>query len=269
MRRKAEERIPGPAARLAERNIAVFESPRVAAWYVDQELDAAERRLLIDWERDYVGARVLDLGVGTGRTTAVLAPCARDYLGIDISEEMLAQARAHFPGVALHRMDIRDIGALPAGGRDYVLAAYAVLDVFEHEERRAALAAIRDALRKGGLFVFSFHNLGWRLAGAPPQRPRGFNPVRLARDLRQYRIGKRNYRARAGLERRADEHAMLRDMAHQWRCVFYYTTIAAQIAELDGIGFETTAVIGADGREMTRDDPGRDDPTPYLRCRKR
>lgn len=259
--------MAGDAARLAERNIEVFRAPRVVAWHAHQELDAAERRLLLDWERDYAGARVLDLGVGAGRTTAVLAPCAREYLGIDASEPMLEKARAYFPGVDLRRMDMRDLAALPAGSRDYVLAAGGVLDMFETGERRAALAALHAALRRGGLLVFSFHNLGWRLAGKPPQRPTGFNPLQLARDLRQYRIGKRNYRARAGLERRGEERAMLRDMAHQWRCVFHYATLAAQIGELDALGFETTAIIGADGRDMTRDDPGLDDPTPYLRCR--
>lgn len=256
-------------ARLAERNMEVFASPRIARWYVDQALDPAERRLLIDWERDYAGARVLDLGVGTGRTTAMLAPCARDYLGIDISEPMLAKARKHFPGVDLREMDIRDVGSLPAQSRDYVLASYGVLDVFDHEARRAAITAIGRTLRRGGLFVFSFHNLGWRLAGKPPARPRGLNPIRFMRDLRQYRIGKRNYRALAELERRGEDHAMLRDMAHQWRCVFHYATIAAQLAELDALGFETTTLFGADGREMRHDAIGVDDPMPYARCRKR
>ena len=254
---------------LAERNMEVFASPSVAAWYLDQALDPAERKLLLDWERDYVGARVLDLGIGTGRTTAMLAPCARDYLGIDVSEAMLAQARVNYPGVDLRRMDIREIGALPAGERDYVLGSYAVLDVFDHEERRAVIEAVHGALRKGGLFVFSFHNLGWRLAGKPPQRPRGRNPVRLARDMRQFVIGLRNYRALADRERRAGDYAMLRDMAHQWRCVFHYTTPQAQIAEVEALGFEATAMIGADGREMGRADEGIDDPMPHLRCRKR
>ncbi|QLP98337.1 MAG: class I SAM-dependent methyltransferase [Rhodoblastus sp.] len=247
----------------------VFASPRIAAWYLDQALDPAERRLLADWEGDYAGKRVLDLGVGTGRTTAMLAPYASDYLGIDISEAMLARARANFPGVDLRLMDIRDIGALPRGGRDYVLASYAVLDVFDHDERVAVIEAARDVLRAGGLFVFSFHNLRWRLAGKPPQFPFSANPVRWARDLRQYAIGRRNYAARAALERRGDAHAMLRDMAHQWRGVFHYHTPQAQIAEVERLGFEVTAMIGADGRDMARDEPGLDDPMPHLRCRKR
>lgn len=254
---------------LSERNMEVFASPRVAAWYLDQALDPAERRLLADWEGDYAGKRVLDLGIGTGRTTAMLAPYAAYYLGIDISEAMLAQARANFPHADLRLMDIRAIGALPAGTHDYVLASYAVLDVFEHDERTAILAAAHGALRRGGLFVFSFHNLRWRLAGKPPQPPVALNPLRLARDLRQYAIGRRNYAARAGLERRSEDHAMLRDMAHQWRAVFHYTTLKAQIAEVEAIGFEVTAVIGADGRDMARDEDGVDDPMPHLRCRKR
>jgi SAM-dependent methyltransferase len=253
----------------AERNAEVFARPDVAAWYVDQGLDPAEHRLLIDWQGDYVGARVLDLGVGAGRTTAMLLPCARDYLGVDLSDAMLAKARAHFPGADLRRMDIRHIGALPAASRDYVLASYAVLDVFDHEEREAVVAAVRHVLRPGGLFVFSFHNLDWRLAGKPPQVTLSANPLRLARDLRQFWIGRRNYLARADREQRGEERAMLRDMAHQWRGVFYYTTIARQVMQLEASGFRVSAIIGADGREMGRDDRGGDDAMPYLRCVRR
>lgn len=255
--------------RVANRNAEVFDSAHVAAWYLDQGLDAAERRLLSDWDADFRGRRVLDLGVGTGRTTAMLWPCARDYLGVDLSETMLSRARTNFPGARLRRMDIRAVGDLPAASRDYVLASYAVLDVFDHDERSAVLAAIARVLAPGGLLVFSFHNLLWREAGAPPRPHYSANPVRLARDFRQYLIGRRNYRARSELERRGEEHAMLRDMAHQWRGVFYYVAPQAQIAQLDALGYETTTMIGADGRDMRRDEPGLDDPMPYLRCRKR
>jgi SAM-dependent methyltransferase len=254
---------------VADSNAEIFESARVASWYLDQGLDAAEHRLLCDWEADYRGRRALDLGVGTGRTTAMLWPCARDYLGVDLSEAMLERARTNFPGATLRRMDIRAVGDLPAASRDYVLAAYAVLDLFDHQQRSAVLAAIGRVLAPGGLLVFSFHNLLWREAGAPPRPHYSANPLRLARDFRQFLIGRSNYRARAYLERRGDEHAMLRDMAHQWRGVFHYITPQAQIAQLDALGFETTTMIGADGRDMRRDDPGLDDPMPYLRCRKR
>ena len=253
---------------IAERNIGIFESSRVTAWYADHGLDPAEKRLLLDWESDYAGKRVLDLGVGTGRTTAIVAPSASHYVGIDLSEPMLAEARIRFPTTEFRRMDIRDIASLPRRSLDYILASFAVMDVFEHEERARVIAAARRALRADGLFVFSFHNLRWRDAGKPPQAPSSLNPLRWARDMRQYVIGRRNYLARAHLEKRGEVHAMLRDMAHQWRGVFYYTTPQAQIAEVEALGFEATAMIGADGRDMARDDIGLDDAMPYLRCRK-
>lgn len=255
--------------RISQRNMNVFASPRIATWYMDHALDSAEKKLLIDWEIDYAGKRVLDLGVGTGRTTAVLASCAAHYVGVEISDAMLETAREHFPRVDLRRLDIRDIGQLPGASQDYILASFAVLDVFEHEERRAVIAAARELSRPRGLFVFSFHNLCWRLAGKPPQTPSSLNPVRWARDLRQYVIGMRNYLALASLEHRGEDHAMLRDMAHQWSGVFHYATPQAQIAEVEALGFEVTAMIGANGREMARDETGIDDPMPYLRCRKR
>ena len=46
---------------------------------------------------------VLDIGVGGGRTTGLLADDARSYVGIDISPEMLDLARDRFPGHDLRR----------------------------------------------------------------------------------------------------------------------------------------------------------------------
>src|ERR1051325_2648835 len=43
------------------------------------------------------GERILDLGCGTGALTAEIAACGAEVLGVDRSEEMIAQARKKFP----------------------------------------------------------------------------------------------------------------------------------------------------------------------------
>src|SRR5262245_26357699 len=67
----------------------------------------------------FAGARVLELGCGTGRNAAAsLAAGARSYLGIDASEAMLAEARRRLadPRVGFVAADLV-AGARAAGPR--------------------------------------------------------------------------------------------------------------------------------------------------------
>src|ERR1700756_2475583 len=41
-------------------------------------------------------ARMLDLGVGGGRTTLHFAKCVREYVGVDYSESMIRECRRRF-----------------------------------------------------------------------------------------------------------------------------------------------------------------------------
>lgn len=65
------------------------------------------------------GERILDLGCGTGALTAEIAARGAEVLGVDRSEEMIAQARKKFPGLRFEVMDARELrfGADAAGAR--------------------------------------------------------------------------------------------------------------------------------------------------------
>ena len=71
-------------------------------------------------------SRLLDLGTGTGRMLALLAPQADEALGLDLSQQMLNVARMHAPGgsvgrrCALRHGDITATG-LPDGWADLVV----------------------------------------------------------------------------------------------------------------------------------------------------
>ncbi len=253
-------------ADLASRNAAMFNAPSVADWYLGETTTGAEQRLLAGGRADFAGRRVLDLGVGTGRTTGYLLPHAADYLGIDLAPEMLARARRAFPGANLVEMDMRDLGRLPAVSRDYVLGSYGALDVFDEPERRAVIVSIHRLLAPGGLFVFSAHNRDSRHAGGRPSLPLSPNPVRLLRDARQFAIGSVNYRRMAPFEKREADYAMLRDVAHQWRGVFYYVSPAAQIRQLATLGFGAIEVIGEDGRTVAPGESTGEDGLLHYRC---
>lgn len=101
------------------------------------------------------GARVLDLGCGTGRPTAaqlVRAGCA--VTGVDISEEMLRLARENVPGATFLHSDILSVD-LPEGSFDGVTCFFVLL-MMRRADIDKMLRRIHDLLVPGGRFACSF-----------------------------------------------------------------------------------------------------------------
>ena len=63
--------------------------------------DAGEQQAIARITQAVLDGDVLDLGIGAGRTTSILAPIARSYVGSDYSPGMVAAARAAHPDVDL------------------------------------------------------------------------------------------------------------------------------------------------------------------------
>ena len=95
------------------------------------------------------GARVLDLGCGTGVPTAgMLAESGIEVVGLDVSTEMLALARRNVPGGRFVAMDLMELdGSL--GRFDAVCAFFSLLMV-RREDIPRVLRRIRAVLNPGG-----------------------------------------------------------------------------------------------------------------------
>jgi len=112
------------------------------------------------------GGPVLDAACGTGRHAAYLAGIGREVIGVDASEQMLAQARAKLP-----RADLRtgDLTALPVAAGSCA-GAVCALALSHLEELGPAVAELARVLRPGGRLVISNPHpfatgvLGWRAA---------------------------------------------------------------------------------------------------------
>lgn len=115
------------------------------------------------------GKRVLDLGCGFGAFARWAASAgAASVLGLDLSEKMLARARASTPAsnVIYRRANIEQLD-LPDDSFDLV---YSSLALHYIEDFDAICAAVRRLLAAGGRFVFSVEhpiytaprNPGWQ-----------------------------------------------------------------------------------------------------------
>ncbi|WP_432092835.1 class I SAM-dependent DNA methyltransferase [Streptomyces sp. bgisy100] len=104
------------------------------------------------------GARVLDLGCGTGLPTArQLTDAGFDVVGIDLAGGMVGLARQHVPAATFHQLDIADLS--PDGPRDLgrfdAVAAFFSLLMLPRAEIPLALDTVHHVLVPDGLFVLS------------------------------------------------------------------------------------------------------------------
>ena len=106
---------------------------------------------------------MLDLGTGTGRLLELFAPHYQSAVGIDMSREMLAVARAKLENAQITKATIRqgDVSAPPVErGRFDLVTIHQVLHYLD--EPQVVLNEAARALRPGGTLLvvdFASHNL--------------------------------------------------------------------------------------------------------------
>ena len=226
----------------------MFEKPRIIQYYAQSsELTAAEKTILRDYRNEFVNKRVLDLGVGAGRTVPSLAPLAAFYVGIDYSLGMIKQCKARFPHYHVEHGDARDLSRFASGTFDAVFFSFNGIDIVGHADRLTILAEAARVLVKGGIFVFRSHSLQRRLQQSVwlnllrMDVPR--TPLQLVK--RVARIGKRigNYIRYNHLQVKRDDYAILLDLGNDFSLPIYYVSMAEQKRQLREVGFDDPKVV--------------------------
>jgi uncharacterized protein YceH (UPF0502 family) len=134
----------------------------VAATYADELLDELDALPFERWLLDRViahanGRPVVEVGSGPGHVTAYLADRGADATGVDLSPEMVAEARRSFPHLAFEVGDLRRLGRPPASsGWSAVLGWYSLIHLAA-SELPDAISALTRPLDPGGWLVLALH----------------------------------------------------------------------------------------------------------------
>ncbi|MHB0858893.1 MAG: class I SAM-dependent methyltransferase, partial [Anaerolineae bacterium] len=134
-----------------------FDEPAVAAGYdawfdtsLGSLVDRLEKQLVMDLAQPRVGERALDVGTGTGHFAVELASRGLQVVGIDVSEAMLAIARAREAHVTWQRGQAE---ALPFEDGAFPLVLSVTALEFVSDAKRALEEMFRVTAPGGRLVV--------------------------------------------------------------------------------------------------------------------
>ena len=105
------------------------------------------------------GLDVLDVACGEGYGSALLARSARSVVGVDISGEAIAHARAEYAAVGNVRFEAASVATLPFA--DASFDAVVSFETIEHVDgalQEQMLRELRRVLKPGGFLVISSPN---------------------------------------------------------------------------------------------------------------
>src|SRR5215471_105968 len=127
--------------------------------HLDRRLKS-NREQVIPWLESFVGldgARILEIGCGTGASTLALAERGAEITAIDIREDSIQVAedrcRAYGQHASFLAMNGADIRRDFANRRFEIILFYAVLEHMTHEERRAAMRDSWEMLEPGAFWI--------------------------------------------------------------------------------------------------------------------
>jgi ubiquinone/menaquinone biosynthesis C-methylase UbiE len=234
-----------------------------------EHLQPAEERILAELEGSLQNTRMLDIGVGGGRSTVHFAPRVKEYMGGDFSPAMVEASRERFGEDANRRflvLDARDLRQFGDGRFDLVLFSFNGIDEVPSEDRKTVLREIYRVLAPAGSFVFSTHNLQtlprlYRVSGCGSVLRCLKRLIKVVL-LRLINGPPSRYRERSS--------AVINDGVHRFRLRLHYVAPAFQMQELKDLGYAGIQAFGSDhGAPIGEGSLGDvDDPWVYFLCRK-
>ena len=228
---------------MSEKNQSTYQRSMVVHYYRQlRQLQAAERAIFSKFQDQLPQMRVLDIGVGGGRTTTYLGSQAFEYIGIDYSAEMVTACQDLFKGqlksAQFQVCDARDMRQFASQSFDFILFSFNGIDYVSHQDRLKILQEVRRVGKTGGFFFFSSHNLQG-LEYALHFKPQlSLNPLRTYSNIVIWgllRFLNRDLKFNA-----QTDYVIARDESHNFRLQTYYIRPLAQLRQLQPLFSKVT-----------------------------
>jgi ubiquinone/menaquinone biosynthesis C-methylase UbiE len=222
---------------MIDRNQETYQTSSIV-WHYTQlnQLQPAERTIL-ELLRDRLPTmKMLDIGIGGGRTTQHFSPLAGEYTGIDYSPQMIAACQQRFTQtpqtMALEVGDARNMPQFADNSFDFILFSFNGIDYMSVSDRLKILSEVARVGKTGCYFYFSSHNLQGMAAEFNWRTKFSFNPLKTYVNL--VMLGLLNiFNLKITHEQlETADYLIIKDESHNFRLQTYYIRPQAQIQQL-------------------------------------
>lgn len=198
-------------------------------------------------------SKILDIGVGGGRTTKYLLQISDDYTGVDYVSQFAEETGKKYPDAKILCSDATELKEFADETFDFVVFSYNGLDSISNEDRLKALKEICRVLKKGGVFMFSSHNRDYQYFNKLPWQQKVHFDVRYFIFLLHCLYYLPNHYKMKKHEIYTDDYAIVNDGDHRFSLLLYYISIDKQLKQLTDIGFSGVEAYNTEGRQVESD----------------
>ncbi len=154
---------------MSDKNKKTYSRSNIVRYYKQLSmLQPAEKTILELFQDRLPTMKMLDIGIGGGRTTQHFGTVTAEYTGIDYSTEMIAACQQKFANspqpmslkpMSLKVVDARDMSQFGDNYFDFILFSFNGIDYVSHSDRLRVFQEIQRVGKSGCYFFFSSHNL--------------------------------------------------------------------------------------------------------------
>ncbi len=249
--------------KINDQNYETYTTSGVVRHYAQlQQLQPAEMAVLTLLQDQLVGMKMLDIGVGGGRTTSHFSGIVAEYTGIDYATDMITACRTRFPrsssSMVFEVCDARDMSRFADHSFDFILFSFNGIDYISHAERLQVFQEILRIGKPGGYFCFSSHNLGSFERTFDVTQQWHPNPLTTYVNLIMLSLLRLfNFSVSLKQIQNAD-HMILKDESHNFGLNTYYVRTQEQINQLAPNFHDIKIYSWNSGLELTSDAALRD-----------
>ena len=221
-----------------DKNYQTYIKSNIVSHYAQlNKLQPAEQTI-IELFRDRLSAmKMLDIGVGGGRTTKHFAPLVKEYTGIDYSAEMIAACQQRFSRssekIFLEVGDARNMEQFADNYFDFILFSFNGIDYVSHRDRLKIFQEIQRVGKTGCYFFFSTHNLQSIAKNFDYRKQISINPFKTYVNLAMSTLLKLFNLSITKDKLKNSEYLLIKDESHNFSLLSYYIRSKEQLKQLE------------------------------------